>query len=376
MVGGTKPFTVTSSVADGELIVEVASGETLSNTAMALTGSLALVNTGAGTLVAAKGGQTYTGGTFVNGGWLKCTSAATPCGAAGSLVTVTDGAGYDWAQQISASTTMYSFDLAGTGPGGAGALLFSTRTGGYTSYCLKDLTLSADALVVDQSPDVNVYCGFIVGGPHALTLNNHTLMIDAGAKFNFCKLNATDTGTIVFMTTQSGLANNRLASFWDGPIDLSGVTFDVGPGIRFNDDANNIAYIVIGTLIDRRTGDEAAVGNDGITILDRFQPTTTNLLQKVVFGDAMHLSPVLDLSALDGPLVLPDATYTLNAAEGATVRIKVGDRCVKSSKPLITWTTKPANIDSIKFAAGDRSGSIKVKDDGVYLLCGLLIIVK
>lgn len=376
MVGGTKPFTVTSSVADGELIVEVASGETLSNTAMALTGSLALGKNGAGTLVAAKGGQTYTGGTFVNGGWLKCTSAATPCGAAESLVTVADGAGYDWAQQISASTTMYSFDLAGTGPGGAGALLFSTRTGGYTSYCLKDLTLSDDALVVDQSPDVDVYCGFIKGGPHTLTLNDHTLTIDAGAKFNFCRTQSADTGTIVFMTTKSGLANNRLASFWDGPIDLSGVTFDVGPGIRFNDDANNIAYIVIGTLIDRRTGDEAAVGNDGITILDRFQPMTTNLLQKVVLGDATHLSPVLDLSALNGPLVLPDATYTLNAADGATVQVKLGDRRVRSSVPLITWTTKPANIDSIKFASYEKRGSVKVADDGVYFRSGLMVIVK
>ncbi|MBO7683765.1 MAG: hypothetical protein J6T51_03465 [Kiritimatiellae bacterium] len=376
MMYGTKPLTVTSGVDGAQLVVGVASGETKTISAMALSGGLALVKDGAGTLVAAKGGQTYTGGTFVNGGWLKCTSAATPCGAAGSLVTVTDGAGYDWAQQISTSTTMYSFDLAGMGPGGAGALLFSTRTGGYTSYCLKDLTLSDDALVVDQSPDVNVYCGFIVGGPHALTLNNHTLTIDAGAKFNFCKLNATDTGTIVFMTTQSGLAANRMASFWDGPIDLSGVTFDVGPGIRFNDDANNIAYIVIGTLIDRRTGDEAAVGNDGITILDRFQPMTTNLLQKVVLGDATHLSPVLDLSALDGPFVLPDATYTLSAAEGATVQVKLGDRRVRSSVPLITWTTKPANIDSIDFAAYDKRGLVKVADDGVYLHPGFLLIVR
>ena len=377
MVGGLRPFTVTSSVAGGELVVEVTGGTTITNSAMSLTGGLALVKNGAGTLVAAKGGQTYTGGTFVNGGWLKCTSAATPCGAAGSLVTVADGAGYDWAQQISASTTMYSFDLAGTGPGGAGALLFSTRTGGYTSYCLKDLTLSDDALVVDQSPDVNVYCGFIVGGPHALTLNNHTLTIDAGAKFNFCKLNATDTGTIVFMTTHSGLAANRLASFWDGPIDLSGVTFDVGPGIRLNDDTSNRAdYLVLGTFIDRRTGAEASSGNDGMTILNRFQPMTTNLLQKVVLGDATHLSPILDLSALNGPLVLPASTYTLSAAEGATVQVKLGGRRVRNSKPLITWTTKPANIDSIKFAACDRGGSVRVKDDGVYFTSGFMLIVR
>ena len=375
------PFTVTSSVAGGELVVEVADGATVTNSAMSLTGDLKLVKDGAGTFIGAKSGQTYTGGTVVNAGLVKSGVGVTPWGAAKALVTVADtGAAFDWNAMVSPSATPYNFNIKGTGINGGGAIVFtpaSAANANYNAFCLADLELSGDALMKDPCGNVNVYCGFIKGGPHALTLNGYTLTIDAGAKFNFCRLQATDSGTIVFMTTQSGLAGNRLASFWDSPIDLSGVTFDMGANCVLNDDANNSAdYIVLGTLIDRRTGAEASYGNKGMTILDRFQPMTTNLLQKAVLGNATHLSPILDLSALDGPFVLPDATYTLTVAEGATVQVKLGGRAVKSSVPLITWATKPANFDSIKFAACDRGGSIRVKDDGVYFTSGLMLIVR
>ena len=381
MVGGTKAFTVTSSVTGGELVVEVAGGATVTNSAMSLTGALKLVKEGAGTFIGAKRGQSYTEGTVVNAGLVKSGVGVTPWGASKALVTVADtGAAFDWNAMVSASATPYNFNVKGTGINGGGAIVFtpaSTANANYNALCLADLELSGDALLKDPCGNANVYCGFIKGVPHALTLNGYTLTIDAGAKFNFCRLQATDSGTIVFMTTQSGLADNRIASFWDGPIDLSGVTFDMGANCGLNDDTNNSAdYLVLGTLIDRRTGAESSVGNKGMTILDRFQPMTTNLLQKVVLGDATHLSPILDLSALNGPFVLPAATYTLSAADGAAVQIKLGGRAVKSSMPLITWDAKPANIDSIRFTPYDRIGSVKVKDDGVYFTTGLMFLVR
>ena len=368
---GTTPFTVTSGVAGGSLEVNVADGVTSTNTAMTLAGNLSLVKNGEGTFVAAKTGQSYTGGTFVNGGWLKSTVPTTSCGVAESLVTVADGAGYDWAGTISTTSTMYSFDLAGTGPGGAGALLFSTLSGGYTSYCLKNLTLSGDALIVDASPGTrNDYCGFISGHPHTLTMNGHTLTIDAGAKFNFVGVTASDEGTIVFTTTKSDAGTYRVASFWGQDNDLSGVTLDIAADIIVNADSSK--NHAVGTFINR--GGAAGAGNSSVRALDRFMPTTTNLLKSVALGDATHLSPILDLSAIDGPFVLK--TSALTAADGATVYVKLGDRHVKTSVPLITWATKPVYIDDIMFATYDRGGKIKVKDDGVYFVSGLMIIVR
>ena len=75
MMGGTKPFTVTSSVAGGVLVADVAG--TVNNTAMTITGNVKLLKTGAGTFTASKTGQTYTGGTEVTNGVLKCATAGT-----------------------------------------------------------------------------------------------------------------------------------------------------------------------------------------------------------------------------------------------------------------------------------------------------------
>jgi hypothetical protein len=75
VMGGTKPFTVTSSVAGGVLVADVAG--TVNNTAMTITGNVKLLKTGAGTFTASKTGQTYTGGTEVTNGVLKCATAGT-----------------------------------------------------------------------------------------------------------------------------------------------------------------------------------------------------------------------------------------------------------------------------------------------------------
>ena len=70
VMGGTKPFTVTSSVAGGVLVADVAG--TVNNTAMSLTGHVKLLKTGAGTFTATKADQTYFGGTEITNGVLKC----------------------------------------------------------------------------------------------------------------------------------------------------------------------------------------------------------------------------------------------------------------------------------------------------------------
>ena len=70
VMGGTTPFTVTSSVAGGVLVADVAG--TVNNTAMLLAGKLKLLKVGAGTFTATKADQTYTGGTEVTNGVLKC----------------------------------------------------------------------------------------------------------------------------------------------------------------------------------------------------------------------------------------------------------------------------------------------------------------
>ena len=73
VIGGTTPFTVTSSAPGGVLVADVAGS--VNNTAMTLTGYVKLLKAGAGTLTASKTGQTYIGGTEATNGVLKCGAA-------------------------------------------------------------------------------------------------------------------------------------------------------------------------------------------------------------------------------------------------------------------------------------------------------------
>ncbi len=71
LAGGLKAFTVTNSAEQvGTLEIAVAEGESCVNTLMALTGNLKFLKTGAGTFTASRAGQTYSGGTAVEGGVL------------------------------------------------------------------------------------------------------------------------------------------------------------------------------------------------------------------------------------------------------------------------------------------------------------------
>lgn len=70
IVGGTKPFTVTSSRPGGALVVEVADEGLLENTALSLTGALTLIKRGGGIFVS-RLPQTYSGGTVVEAGTIR-----------------------------------------------------------------------------------------------------------------------------------------------------------------------------------------------------------------------------------------------------------------------------------------------------------------
>ena len=371
--------TITDTVGGGELHVAVGSGLAVENTGVTLAGSLKLVKDGVGTFFGAKSGQTYTGGTLVNAGLLKSGVSVTPWGAEKALVTVADsGAAFDWNAMCSKTGTPYNFNIKGTGVDGGGAIVFTpgaAADANYTILCIGDLELSGDALVVDPSANSdNVYCGFVNprSRSHTVTLNSHTLTIKAGAKFNFVGVSATDAGTIAFTTDATDTPTNRMASFWGSLNNFSNVTLDIAANIKLNVDTANSQHIV-GTFIDRGV---TGAGDQPLTVLDCFRPMTATLNKSVVLGDATHLSPVLDLSELDGSFVLPSAGYTMSMAEGATVQVRLGERKGISRAPIITWAgDKPEWVDALRFVNGDsgRQYGITVKDDGIYAVSGLII---
>ena len=368
--------TITNTVGGGELHISVGSGLCVENTAIALVGSLKLVKEGAGTLVGAKSGQTYTGGTLVSGGRAKCAVADRPWGAALSLVTIADGATFDWAGAFTQTGSAYNFALAGSGMDGNGALVSTGLQNTWNVSTIADMELLGDALIGGYGgwgfSNVNGS-----GTAHTLTMNGHTLSISLKGSgtgntgmFAFRSVTTSGTGTISFVNAMS---SRVCPSFFGSASDLSSVTLDLGVGYSINAEVAP----TIGTFIDRRSVEGTQIRPTyAITVLDCFKPMTTNLVRTVTLGDATHLSPVLDLSALDGPFVLPSANYSIGMASGATVQIKLGERKGTSRVPIITWTDeKPAWVDSLRFTKGDsgRRYGIAVKGDGIYVYTGLII---
>lgn len=70
LIGGSKASTVTSSEPGAVLVADIAGN--VNNASMTIDGPVKLLKTGAGTLTASKRDQTYTGGTEVANGVLKC----------------------------------------------------------------------------------------------------------------------------------------------------------------------------------------------------------------------------------------------------------------------------------------------------------------
>ena len=378
-VGKTGAGTLTGSIPASELHIDIIAGRTVENSTLTLSGTLKLVKDGAGTFVGSKASQGYTGGTVVSNGVAKSGVAVGAWGMAKSTITVADGAAFDWAGKQSSAGTAYGFSIEGDGPDGAGALVNTIAAWGGTWYSqnmISALELNGDATVGGYP-----VMGFIP--PSTLALGNNTLTIrfnnsTAGANnqiFSFRGVTALDGGTIVFENASTVKAT--FPSFYNGGSDLSDVTFVLGPTAALNvEEVTKLA-----SFVDCRTNINYLSGatHANLNVLESYKPMGTNLLWNIAFGDSTHLSPVLDLSALDGPFVLSsENNFSMSAAEGASVRVVLGERKVGGS-PIMTWAgEKPAWVDSLRFVRGDdgRRYRVVVKDDGIYIGNGLMLIVR
>ena len=394
MVGGTSPFTVTSSVEGGELEVTVAGGTALTNSAMSLTGPIKLTKKGAGTLVGAKANQTYTGGTFIDAGIAQCAAASGAWGPHKATITVADGASFDYAGKVENSTsTAYSFVTAGTGVGGAGAIYTSVPCPDYRFYDqnhIADMELAGDTLMTVPTGSGASMLGFRYKGNtamHYLTMNDHTLTVIIGDRFAVSPLTTIGNGTIVCLPDEDGTTfNYNQISFYGASSDLSSVALDLREGTALNVEIAS----KVGTLIDRRI--VKGTGTDALlTVLEKFQPTGTNILFKTIqLGDETHLSPTLALGDVTGTYTRNG--YTLSYASGATVTVNLSgtrtdlpaiartkDESGNRGGYVLTWAAKPENVEFVLSEASKKDGYKLVADNTGLLLTrapGFIIIVK
>ena len=390
----TQILEVTNSVAideanPGELVVEVAEGAFVKNLQVALTGSLKLVKTGAGTFHVNKTAQTYTGGTEVREGTLTPASAGNntkdyagdKClfGALDSTITVQPAGVFD----INGNYKMYVYHTILNG-----GTYQNTRTQtdtGANSEGSANITLTADSAMNIQENTV-FRC---TAGEKPIDLGGYTLTVTINPTGKYLYLN----NTVSFQNgTVDVVSGGWVDFFWNSTLTTEPEVNDCHT-VDFRMAA---ALTVWGSVIVHDwtvarpypQGEVAgAAGTDRpITICGRFTPSVTNNYIHNSFtlanGSKIDLSDFNEAWSITGPIT----KKTLAFADAARISIDLGDRAVTNGTKVIDWSqmdttvdppeplNQPANWQTLKFTGSGCSFSTRA--DGVYVHKGFTIFLR
>ena len=124
--------------------------------------------------------------------------------------------------------------------------------------------------------------------------------------------------------------------------------------------------------------------NDGSAALKVYGTFTPSAAHNYFYGCTMQDGSTIDLSGQSGAWSVTSAfthgKKTVDFADNATVRVKLGARSLNTSQPVIAWTaeTRPENLSSLTFVRGDvdRRYGLAKKDDGLYVYSGTIISIR
>ena len=373
-------FTVTDTVGGGEARVEVASGVTVTNTWMTLTGKLKFVKEGAGTFVSALK-QTYTGGNLIVGG-----VAMPPMGG---------GTSEDY--------------------------MPSRQTGGtyWTAFGNWEAGDDAATIRVNEGAvfDINGVYGYHV---YRIILNGGTLRNSVDEYYYTNANGATREGVVIHsLEADSRLEVNGNTRYWDGtatndnPCDLGTHTLTLsiagGKTLGVSSSFTNgvIEYAVGGNFrplcvdgvtpaqvelqavhfvqkaalmieTDTNVGDytceytgSASGSASPFNVYGTFTPTSQKFCNVV-----MQNGSAIDLSGKDAAFstagTFSGKTVSFASGEGeTTVTILTGDRVLTSGEKLIGWASGAEPDSTVKFVPQPSLADkwrFKVLDDGVYAM--------
>ncbi len=363
MMFGDKAFTVTSSVAGGEVVIDVPSG-TSRNTSMTLAGSLKVTKKGAGTFVSALS-QTYTGGTDVEAGTVR-----PPDSPADNNYTYSGDTFTAFGTGMVNVLTGAAFDVRGNY--------------GYTNVVLKGGTIANTLRSMGQTakPGVFVasladsdtsYLNMYFGGDaskYNMIYGKAGLATDLGGKTleittwnNLSIRSALTNGTIV--------ANEKGGWFmFDAALDMRTTKFVCNGALQVN------ANLEIGEY-ENRGNTQYMLGSSKMNVHRRFCP----IAKTYFYGCTMLGGCTFDLSQRETLFTTSctnhqNKVYSVAYADNATIKVKLGERKVRNGTKIVGWTSKPTNNVKFIAAEGERRRAFTIKDDGLYVYSGLVLFVK
>ena len=315
--------TITDSVGGGELRLNVPEGVTVTNSKIGGTGLAKVVKVGAGTLVAARAGQDYTGGLLVAEGVFVCggRGSAGVYGDSANIITVATGATFDCNGHDghgAAKLVLAGGTVANTAavPGGTGLDWFT------------DVTLEADSFA---RADQDLFIAAADGRPSALEMNNHTLTLDVGASTAFGLVNATVTGGGTIYQRTGGYV--QLGKEGCPGVTAETTTLTVAHSLRVLADSTFQNYI----STYEGNWDQ---GQNPICVTGRFCPRTDRWHSTKLLDGA-----TLDLSAQTGVWTASTrGTYyetesRLAVAPNAVITVEMGGRTVAEEDQIVSWTS-------------------------------------
>ena len=373
-------FTITdSTAANGQLAIDVPSGQTVENTSVTLTGSLRFVKRGAGTFIPTKLYQPYTGGNEIAAGTAKLSTAHNQHdGYFNELGGFIQGAGAYAEVDILPGATVDQ-----NGQTGLRSYMFVLKGGTLTNNGA-DLADNLASLFYMRLADAE-RSYFTV--PHntgfykdsiaetTLDLGGKTLQIGITAGKTFYLNNTTISNGTLDITSGGYLHTKRTAS----------------NARNANINLNCALYLEqalsVSNLVVKYNGDWD-VGTAELNVYGEFRPETAG---GYFYGPTMQNGSTLDLSAWSASLGWPvysrsqrvtnnvKVRNTFSFANGATVKVKLGTKKVPRGTKIIDWSgSMPSNLNTLKFVRGDegRQYSVVKRSDGLYIYSGFVIIVK
>ena len=225
--------------------------------------------------------------------------------------------------------------------------------------------------------DVNLHIG--AAGSH-LDLDGHTLTFSGGTGSQYYYIDASlegETGRFVFDSSVEYVGKL--------PADGNGVDVEINVRAHMFDPASVHDYKIAGSQNQWGTGTAY-----GLNVYGTFTPISTTF-----YGCTMMNGSTIDLSGKTGAWSIQSsianaansygltaaqqtARKTVSFADNATIKIKLGERKVKTGDKIVDWTGKmPANLATLRFtsAEGEHFG-LQKKDDGLYIVHGFIILVR
>jgi len=198
--------------------------------------------------------------------------------------------------------------------------------------------------------------------------------VDLGATFILCNTTFGAAGGVMDLTggnyLQSGFNTNANSLKTN---EASNVDFRVNCRLNIIAPLNVHDYVAL-------YGANANLGTEAINVFGAFRPSASH---NYFHGCRMMDGSTIDLTERTAAIPLISAftntgsDRTLKFADGATVYVALGGKRFTGGK-VISWDEKPENIAQVKFrsALGERRCTFIAKDDGLYAMNGLIILVK